>query len=447
MFAMLASYLLSRTLIPTLAKFWLKKKDDDLGRRRAALARFQEGFEHGFERVRDGYRELLEPGDRRRPARSRRCSCSPWRRPRSWHFRWVRCPGWARTSFRPWMPASSSCTCGRAPERASRTRRCCAIRWRKLIRETMRPGEITSIVDNLGLPYSGINLAYSTSAPVGPGDADIFINLAKKHHSLDDYQRELRSELGGLVSLDSIPVPAGRHRQPDPEFRPSLAVGRAGRRGRTSRRIASSSKSLLRKLTGIAGAVDLHIQQPYDYPQINVDVDRTQGAVSRPHRTEHRLQHAHFAIRKLSDHVRPSGSTRSPARSTTSSRRRRNIRLTSLNDLGNTPLSQTVGHRSGRRRHLANPLERGDHASQRGPRRRQPLQRPGRLRYLRQRAGHRPGLRRRAVQQGASMRPGRICPRGRPSTSRARSRPCSSRSAVCCSGWSAPSFWSTCSSS
>ena len=65
----------------------------------------------------------------------------------------------------------------------------------KTLRETIKPGEITSIVDNLGLPYSGINLAYSTSAPVGPGDADIFINFTKKHSSLDDYQRDLRAKL------------------------------------------------------------------------------------------------------------------------------------------------------------------------------------------------------------------------------------------------------------
>src|SRR6202012_2991550 len=65
----------------------------------------------------------------------------------------------------------------------------------KTIRETIKGGEITSIVDNLGLPYSGINLAYSTSAPVGPGDADIFINLAKKHSSLFSYQRDLRRKL------------------------------------------------------------------------------------------------------------------------------------------------------------------------------------------------------------------------------------------------------------
>ena len=74
----------------------------------------------------------------------------------------------------------------------------------KTIRETIPPNELTNIVDNLGLPYSGINLAYSTSAPVGPGDADIFINLAKKHSSLDDYQRELRAKLAATYPVDAI---------------------------------------------------------------------------------------------------------------------------------------------------------------------------------------------------------------------------------------------------
>ena len=58
-FAMLASYILSRTLVPTLAKFWLKKKIDGERREKGPLARFQERFEHGFERMREGYRELL----------------------------------------------------------------------------------------------------------------------------------------------------------------------------------------------------------------------------------------------------------------------------------------------------------------------------------------------------------------------------------------------------
>src|SRR6202041_3335137 len=59
-FAMLASYILSRTLIPTLAKYWLKKKDDHHEQqKKSGLARFQQGFEHGFECVRHGYRNLL----------------------------------------------------------------------------------------------------------------------------------------------------------------------------------------------------------------------------------------------------------------------------------------------------------------------------------------------------------------------------------------------------
>ena len=59
-FAMLASYLLSRTLIPTLAKFWLKRKDEDHNRSKSAPARFQEAFERRFEHFRAGYRKLLE---------------------------------------------------------------------------------------------------------------------------------------------------------------------------------------------------------------------------------------------------------------------------------------------------------------------------------------------------------------------------------------------------
>src|ERR1700743_2627039 len=65
----------------------------------------------------------------------------------------------------------------------------------KTIPDTIRPEDLVNIVDNIGLPYSGINLAYSSSAPVGPGDADIFVNLQKKHHSVDGYTSALRSKL------------------------------------------------------------------------------------------------------------------------------------------------------------------------------------------------------------------------------------------------------------
>jgi len=55
---------------------------------------------------------------------------------------------------------------------------------------------MASVIDNIGLPYSGINLSYSTSAPVGPGDADILVTLDEHHHSTDKYVHDLRIKLG-----------------------------------------------------------------------------------------------------------------------------------------------------------------------------------------------------------------------------------------------------------
>ena len=160
------------------------------------------------------------------------------------------------------------------------------------------PSEITSIVDIVGLPYSGINLSYSTSAPVGPGDADIFINLAKKHSSLEAYQRSLRRQLS-----DSYPstqfefLPADIVSQilnfglPSP-----LDVQVTGFKTEENRAFI---ESLLPKLMEVPGAVDLHIQQPYDYPQINIDVDRSKAQFLGPHPTEHRIQFARILIGQL----------------------------------------------------------------------------------------------------------------------------------------------------
>ena len=64
------------------------------------------------------------------------------------------------------------------------------------IRSEIPPSELVTILDNIGLPYSNINLSYSTSAPIGPGDADIQVELAPKHHTTEDYVRSLRSKLG-----------------------------------------------------------------------------------------------------------------------------------------------------------------------------------------------------------------------------------------------------------
>ena len=150
------------------------------------------------------------------------------------------------------------------------------------IRELIPAHEIATIVDNIGLPYSGINLAYSTSAPVGPGDADIFVNLNEDHRPTADYVRGCAPGCAAALSLDDVRVPAGGYRQPDPEFRSALADRRADRRLQCRTATGSSPNQLLAKLHAIPGAVDLRIQQAYDYPQFDVDVDRSKAAAARP---------------------------------------------------------------------------------------------------------------------------------------------------------------------
>jgi multidrug efflux pump subunit AcrB len=210
-----------------------------------------------------------------------------------------------------------------------------------MIRETIKPGEITSIVDNLGLPYSGINLSYSTSAPVGPGDADIFINLAKKHSDLYAYQRELRQKLAASYpSTQFAFLPADIVSQilnfglPSP-----LDVQVTGPNADANREFI---QKLLPKLIGVAGAVDLHIQQPYDYPQINVDVDRSKAeflGLTQQNVASNLLISLSGSFQTTpSFWIDPKSGTQYNVVAQTPQ-----YQLSSLNDLSNTPLARTVG--------------------------------------------------------------------------------------------------------
>ena len=146
------------------------------------------------------------------------------------------------------------------------------------IRETIPPGEIVNIVDNIGLPYSGINLAYSTSAPVGPGDADIFVNFveASHTHSPITCARCDRSWRPPTLPPQFAFLPADIVSQilnfglPSP-----IDVQVIGFERRGEPRIRRTN--CCRSCDPSPGAVDLHIQQSDDYPQFNVDVDRSKA--------------------------------------------------------------------------------------------------------------------------------------------------------------------------
>ena len=189
-FAMLASYVLSRTLVPTLAKYWLRLHVAEHVKTSSQniFIRFQHGFEQRFTAFKNSYHDLLRS---------------------AMHHRWAlvmvflvialtAVPLW------PWLgrdffPAVDGGEIklhlrARSGTRIEETAKICDA-VEDTIKQVIPANELQSIADNIGLPYSGINLSYSTSAPVGPGDADIFISLNKNHHPTEDYVQQLRLKL------------------------------------------------------------------------------------------------------------------------------------------------------------------------------------------------------------------------------------------------------------
>ncbi|MGA9586462.1 MAG: efflux RND transporter permease subunit, partial [Terracidiphilus sp.] len=192
-FAMLASYLLSRTVVPTMAKYLLHEHDDAQAARKAhsrnPFIRFQSGFEAGFTRFRNGYVRLLTV-------------CVDFAGVFLILFA-VFAVGsiallvpWLGQDFFPAVDAGQFKIHVRARTgtRIEETAALCD-HIDATIREHIPSSEMVTIVDNVGLPYSGLNLSYSTSAPIGPEDADIQVQLTPKHHPTDDYVQELRGAL------------------------------------------------------------------------------------------------------------------------------------------------------------------------------------------------------------------------------------------------------------
>jgi multidrug efflux pump subunit AcrB len=340
-FAMLASYILSRTLVPTLAKFWLKQHDVGArAKRRRLPARFQQRFERGFERMRDGYRVLLAAALHSGP-RFAAVFLGSMAATALLAFPLGPLPGLGQDFF-PSVDGGQiklhlrARTGTRIEETAAL---CDAVE--ATIRGVIPKSQLSSIVDNLGLPYSGINLAYSTSAPVGPGDADIFVNLSKDHAPTADFVRVLRTKLAATYPSTTFAfLPADMISQilnfglPSP-----IDVQIVGFNVPANRAFANT---LLQKLHGVAGAVDLRIHQSGDYPQFNVDVDRTKAQLLGL--TEQSV--ASNMLVSLSGSFQTSPSFWVDPKSGTQyqvATQTPQFRLQSLNDLGNTPLSGGIG--------------------------------------------------------------------------------------------------------
>jgi multidrug efflux pump subunit AcrB len=145
-----------------------------------------------------------------------------------------------------------------------------------LIRREIPSAELTSIIDNIGLPYSGLNLSYSNSAPVGTADADILVSLSEDHHPTGDYTRKLREKLlQQFPGVEFYYLPTDMVSQILNFGLPAqLDIQVVGQQVAQNRQFA---ETLMREIRHVPGTTDLRIQQPFNLPTWKVNVDRTRA--------------------------------------------------------------------------------------------------------------------------------------------------------------------------
>lgn len=268
-FAMLASYILSRTLVPTMAMYLLKKHDHHAEPSGNPFAMLQRTFERAFEAVRSSYQNLLARLVELRvifvPLFLLCCVAA---------FLLVPFLG---QNFFPSTDNGSFLLHLRAPSgtRIEETAKLCD-QVEEQIRKIVPAAEMDNILDNIGLPYSTINLQHSTSGLFGAGDADILVSLNEKHGPSAGYVAKLRQALpNAFPGTTFYFLPSDIVTQilnfglPSPIDLQFEGTDMAG-----NRKVANE---ILVELHKIPGLVDLRIQQPNDYPALKIEVDRTKA--------------------------------------------------------------------------------------------------------------------------------------------------------------------------
>jgi multidrug efflux pump subunit AcrB len=268
-FAMIASFILSRTLVPTMAAYLLraqvaarKEGSEPKGR----FGRFQAGFERGFDRFRDRYKELLDKVVARRgrfiggflaAAIASMVLLIPW----------------LGRDFFPGIKSGEIDMHFRAPiglrlEEAGKVA--------SLVDSavgTLLPGHVTNVIDNCGLPSSGINQAYSASATIGPQDCDVTISLNDQASPVDSYRAILRDRLPKLFPGTEFTFPAGDITAKILDFGlpAPLDVQISGRNLAANMAYAQRLVAQMRRIPGIA---DVSIAQTLAQPTLLVTSHR-----------------------------------------------------------------------------------------------------------------------------------------------------------------------------
>jgi multidrug efflux pump subunit AcrB len=268
-FAMIASYILSRTLVPTMAIYLLKPVDHHAPLSQNIFARLQRGFERGFESVRSAYESLLTQLVNARklfiPLFLLACLISLLLIPL------------LGQNFFPNNDNGSFILHVRAKTgtRIEETARLCDL-IEQSIRSTIPQNQMDNILDNIGLPYSTMNTQHATSGLFGAADADILVTLKENHSPTADYVRTLREHLprefpgATFYFLPSdIVTQILNFGLPAP-----IDVQIEGSDDSGNRAFAAT---LMQQLAQVPGLVDLRLEQPDDSPVLNVTVDRTKA--------------------------------------------------------------------------------------------------------------------------------------------------------------------------
>ena len=270
MFAMFWSFVLSRTLVPTMAKYMLYPHEhrDDAPPSRNPLVKFQRRFEAGFERVRNAYRELLAMAIRGRALFT------------------LGFLGLVGVSFllvpfigRNFFPAVDTGSIlmhvrtqigTRVEETANQF-----AEVQKTIRKII-PGEIETLADNIGMPISGINMTYNNTGVIGPQDGDIQIKLKDGHRPTGEYVQALREQLPrAFPGMTFAFLPADIVSQ-ILNFGAPAPIDLQIRGANVAANFVYAN-DLLNRLRRIPGIADARIQQSPNNPTFNIDVDRTRA--------------------------------------------------------------------------------------------------------------------------------------------------------------------------
>jgi multidrug efflux pump subunit AcrB len=271
-FAMLASYLLSRTLVPTLAMYLLRgHHGEEHATGDDPFSRIQRGFTRGFERMRHGYRNSL-------------AFCLDHAGTFVILFLLL-CLGSAPIALvlgRDFFPSVDAGLIrlhmrGRVGQRVEETARECD-EVETLVRQVIPPEEFSTMLDNIGLPYSSLNMSYSNSGTIGTSDAEILISLKEDHrtptlHYINDLRGRLAKDFPGtqfffqpadIVSqILNFGVPA------------PIDVELTGPNIRANYALAQQFANRIQR--DVPGTVDVHVHQMFEQPTLHLDINRSRA--------------------------------------------------------------------------------------------------------------------------------------------------------------------------